>query len=341
MPERKTSSPPTAGELLALQKVVTLTESQIATICGLTETLSEDLKKTREEQRQLEAELASRRQSLLEWTRSRDILAKAHLNLTSRVQLPSHVSHIREKSANPPTATPSDDELAQKLVEQESNDIGAIRVSMDMRESTISVLHSRIAALEVDIEGCKAAYSHTNAMIASQAFHKENLQVLLAQYKSRLHPLILLPDTCLQDIFLNVVQLCWEGWERVYQGFLVRKETRATTYMSDPMFALTAVCHRWRTVATYTPELWSKFMMIYGKPKHAASCLAHYVRLLKNRELSILIMSLGDSNIQSLRIIKSSNVKLSTLVLFVPTRHRAGHEDPPLSSYSHIIGIYT
>ena len=322
MSEQRTSSPPTAGELAALRKVVALTESQIATICALIETLIEDLKKTSVEQRQLEAELETRRQSLLEWTRSRDILAKAHLHLTSRVQSPYHVAHIREKSANPPTATPSDDELAQKLVEQDSNDTNVIRVSMDVRESTISVLRSRIAALEEDIKGCKAAYSHTNAMIASQASHKDQLQVLLGQYKSRLHPLIRLPDTCLQDIFLHVVQLSWEGWKRTYQSISVLEDIQFTRYMTDPMFALTAVCHRWRTVATHTPELWSKFIMIFGKPKHADSRLAHYVRLLRNRELSILIMFPGKSDIQSLEIIKSRNVKLATLVLFVPrSRH--------------------
>ena len=322
MSERRASSPPTAGELAALRKVVALTESQIATICAMIETLTEDIKKTSKERRQLEAELETRRQSLLEWIRSRDILAKAHLHLTSRVQSPYHVAHIREKSASPPTATPSNDELAQKLVEQESNDSSAIRVSMDMRESTISVLRSRIAALEEDIEGCKAAYYHMNAMIASQASHKDQLQFLLGQYKSRLHPLIRLPDTCLQDIFLHVVQLSWEGWKRTYQSISVPEAIQFTGYMTDPMFALTAVCHRWRTVATHTPELWSKFITIFGKPKHATSRLAHYVRLLRNREMSILIMFLGESDVKSLGIIKSSNVKLDTLVLFVSeSRH--------------------
>ena len=314
MSEQRASSPPTAGELAALRKVVALAESQIATICALIETLSEDLQKTSEEQRHLEAELESRRQSLLEWTRSRDILAKAHLHLTSRVQSPYHVAHIREKSANPPTATPSDDELAQKLVEQESNDTNAIRVSIDMRESTISVLRSRIAALEEDIKGRKAAYSHTNVMIASQTSHKDHLQVLLGQYKSRLHPLMLLPDTCLQYIFLRVVQF---SWERIYQKATALKQIQFTPYITDPMFALTAVCHRWRTVATHTPELWSKFILIDGKPNHADSRLSHYVRLLRNRELSILIMFPGKSDIQSLEIIKSSNMKLGTLVLFL------------------------
>ena len=316
MSKRRVSSPPTAGELAALRKVVTLTETQISTFSALIETLSEDLMKTSEEQRQLEGELATRRQSLLEWTQSRDFLIKAHLHLTSRVQPPSYVAHIREKSANPPTATPSDDELAQKLVEQESNDINAIRVSMDMRESTISVLRSRIAALEEDIEGCKAAYSHTNAMVASQASHKDHLQVLLGQYKSRLHPLMLLPDMCLQDIFLHVVHLSWEGWKRLCQGLAAHEDMPFTRYMTDPMFALTAVCHRWRTVATHTPELWSKYITIPGKQKHDASRLSHYIRLLRNRELSILIMFLGLCDIQSLRIIKSSNVKLDALVLF-------------------------
>ncbi len=310
MSERRASSAPTAGELAALRKVVALTESQISTSRALVEMLSEDLEKTSEEQRQMEAELGTRRQSLLEWTRSRDLLTKAHLCLISRVQPQSHVAHISKQSFNP-TATPSDDELARKLVEQESNDINAIEVSIDMRESTISVLRSRIAVLEGDIAGCKAAYSHTNSMIASQTSHMDQLQVLLGQYKSRLQPLILLPDTCLQAIFLHVVQL---SWDRIRQRVSAPEEMK---YMTDPMFTLTAVCHRWRTVATHTPELWSKYIIARGKQNHAASRLAHYVCLLKNRELSILIMFPRVGGVQSLEIIKSSNVKLDTLILFV------------------------
>lgn len=314
MSERRVSaSPPTAGEVAALRKVVALTETQISTICALIATLSEDLEKTSVEQRQLEAELAARRQSLLEWTRSRDLLAKAHLGLITRAQSYSHVAYIREKPANPnPTATPSDDELTRKLVEQDSNDIDAIRVSMDMRALTISILRSRIMVVEEEIAGCQAAYSHTSSMIASEASHKDQLHDLLGRYKSRLNPLILLPDPCLQDVFLYVVQLAWEACRGLEVICYVPKARRK--YVINSVFVLTAVCHRWRTVATHTPELWSKYMKIFSQPGHAASRLAHHVRLLKNRELSILVL-LDESDIQSLEIIKSSNVKLDTLVL--------------------------
>ena len=311
MSEQRASSPPTAGELAALRKVVAVTETQISTIRGLIAAFSEDLEKTSVEQRQIEAELATRRQTLLEWTRSRDLLAKAHLSLISGAQSHLHVAHIREKSANP-TATPSDDELARQLVEQESNVINAIRSSMDMRESTISVLHSRIAVLEEDIAGCKAAYSHTSSMIASEASHMDQLQVLLGRYKSRLHPLIQLPDTCLQDVFLHVVQLAWEGCEGLQRmRKIVSEPVERRMYLTNPMLALTAVCHRWRTVATHTPELWSKYIKV-SQLNHAR--LAHHVRLVKNRELSIL-MFLEEGDIQSLEVIKSSNVRLDTLTL--------------------------
>ena len=265
----------------------------------------------------LKPELATRRQSLLEWTQSRDVLSKVLQCLNSRVQSRPHVAHIRERAANP-TETPSDDELAQKLVEQENSDINAMNVSMDMRESTISILRSRIAVLEENIAGCKSVSSYTKSMIALQASHKDQLQDLLGQHKSRFHPLVLLPDSCLRDIFLHVAQLFWEGWERVVRTAVTHKDLRLTGYLVDPVFALTAVCHRWRTITTHTPELWSKFLML-GSLAHPASRLAHHVRLLKDRELTIVIIPTfgGESDVQSLEILKSSSVKLDTLILLL------------------------
>jgi hypothetical protein len=317
MSELRESSPPTPGELAALRKVIALTEPQISTTGAIISTLSEELEKTNEERRRLEAELATRRQSLLEWTQPRDLLSKALKSLDSRVQSRPHVAHIREGAANP-TAMPSDDELAQTLVEQDNNGINASRVSMDTRESTISILRSRIAVLEEDIAGCKRVSSHTKSMIALQASHKDQLQDQLAQHKSRFHPLIRLPDTCLRDIFLHVVQLSWEKWERDFYTVVAPDDIRFTGYSSDPMFALTAVCHRWRMVATHQPELWSKFV-IFAPPTRTGSRLAHYIRLLQGRELSILIIPMfwGDGDIQSLEIIESSTVKLDTLILLL------------------------
>ena len=315
MSELRTSSPPTPGELAALRKAITLTEAQISTTSALIAALNEDLEGTNEEQRRLEAELATRRQSLLEWTQSRDVLSKVLQCLNSRVKSWCHVAHIGERAANP-TETPSDDELARKLVEQENSDINAMSVSMDMRELTISVLRSRIAVLEEDIAGCKRVSSHTKSMIALQASHKDQLRVLLGQHKLRLRPLILLPDTCLRDIFLHVVQLSWEEWEMILRADDLWTFLRFRGYLIDPMFALTAVCHLWRMVATHTPELWSK-ILIFGSSTHPAFRLARHVRLLKDRELSIVIVPMpwGKVDIQSLEIVKSSSVKLDTLIL--------------------------
>jgi hypothetical protein len=315
MSELWASSPPTPGELAALREVIALTEPQMSATSALLATLNGRLENTAEEQRQLEAELATRRQSLLEWTQSRDLLSKVHLSLNSSAQSRPHVAHIRERAANP-TATPSDDELAQRLVEEDNNDINAIRVSMSTRESTISILRSRIAVLEEDIAGCKRVSSHTKSMIALQASHKDQLQVLLAQHKLRLHPLMLLPDTCLEDIFLHVVQVSWEKWRRVFDTVAVPDDIRFTRYSIDPVLALTAVCHRWRTVATHLPGLWSMFFM-FGSPTHAASRIAHYVRLAKDRALCILTIPsfLGEGDIKSFEIIKSSTVKVDALIL--------------------------
>jgi hypothetical protein len=312
MSELRASSPPTPDELAALREVIALTEPQISTTRALIVTLNGRLKNTAEKQRQLDAELATRRQSLLEWTQSTDLLSKFLQSLNSRAQSRPHVAHIRETAANP-TATPSDDELAQRLVEQDNNVINAIRVSMDARESTLPILRSRIAVIEEDIAGCKRVSSHTKSMIALQASHKDQLQVLLAQHKSRLHPLILLPDTCLEDIFLHVVRLSWENWGTLFNAFDFSNTIRCST---DPAFDLTAVCHRWRTVATHLPDLWSRIIML-GSPTHAASRIAHYVRLVKDRALCILTSSswLEVGGTKSFEIIKSSTVKVDTLML--------------------------
>jgi hypothetical protein len=311
--ELRASLPPTPGELAAMREVIALTEPQISAISALLATLNGRLENTAEEQRQLETELATRRQSLLEWTQSRDLLSKFLQSLNSRAQSRPYVAHICEKTANP-TAMPSDDELTQRLVEEDNNDINAIRVSMDTRGSTIPLLRSRIAVLEEDIAGCKRVSSHTKSMMALQASHKDLLQDLLSQHKSRLHPLMLLPDVCLGDIFLHVVQLSWEEWGWVFDAFGVMN--RITSYQSDPVFALTAVCHRWRTVATHLPDLWSRIIML-GSPTHAASRISHYVSLVKDRALCILTFPswLEEGDIRSFEIIKSSTLKVDSLIL--------------------------
>jgi len=163
-----------------MQKVIVMTESQIETVSALVETLNEDVRETRSEQRQLEA----RRKSLLEWTQSRDRFSRAYQYIDSGGQSQPHEIRIREREDNP-TVMPSDDELAQMLVEQNNSDMNAIRLSMDTRESTISILRSRIEVLEEDIAGCRTVISHTESMIAQQASHKAQLHALLAQYKSR------------------------------------------------------------------------------------------------------------------------------------------------------------
>jgi len=178
--------------LATMQKVIEMTESQISIASALIESLSEESKKTKLVQRQLEAELATRRKSLLEWTQSRDKFSRAYQCVDSGVQSQSHKAHIHEREDNP-TATPSDEELAQMLVEQDNNDINAVRAALDARESTISILRSRIADIEQDIAGCKSVSSHTESMMAQQASHKGQLQVLLAQYKSR-------PPTVVEEV---------------------------------------------------------------------------------------------------------------------------------------------
>jgi len=61
------------------------------------------------------------------------------------------------------------------LVKHDNNEIYAIRVSLDARESTISILRSRIADIEQDIAGCKTVSPHTESMIAQQASHSGQL----------------------------------------------------------------------------------------------------------------------------------------------------------------------
>jgi len=177
-------SPLSPGSLATMQKVIVMTESQIETVSALVETLNEDIRETQSEQRQLQAELATRRRSLLEWTQSRDRFSRAYQYIDSGGQSQPHETRIREREDNP-TVMPSDDELAQMLVAQNNSDMNAIRLSMDTRESTISILRSRIEVLEEDIAGCRTVISHTESMIAQQASHKAQLQALLAQYKSR------------------------------------------------------------------------------------------------------------------------------------------------------------
>jgi len=159
-----------------------MTESQIETISALVETLNEEFRKTQSEQQQLEAELATRRKSLLEWTQSRDKFSRGYNYFNAGSQSQTHEARIRVRADNP-TATPSDEELAQMLVEQNNSVLNAIRVSMDKCESTISILSPHIALLEEDVARCKTVSSYTKSMMAQQASHKGQLQALLAQYK--------------------------------------------------------------------------------------------------------------------------------------------------------------
>jgi chromosome segregation ATPase len=249
MSEQSASSTPTPDELTALRELVALTKSQISSINDL---VVAGLDKMSEKRSQLEAELATRRQSLVEWMRSRDVLSKTLQGLTLRARSDPHMAHVHNLRLTNPTATPSDAELAQKLVEEENRDLDAIRAAIDTRESYISVLRSRVAVLEENIAACSATSSHIESMIALQVPHKNRLQALLGQYKSRLHPLLQLPEGTLRDIFLQVVQLSREEWKRrisIDIGFLAWKWP--STYPSDPALALTAVCHRWRNLGTH------------------------------------------------------------------------------------------
>ena len=312
MSDRRSLLPLTADESAAVRNLLASTVSQISTIDALLLNSTKMLKSTHEEQQELDAELHTRRKSLLEWTQSKDLLSKALQDFTVRSQprLPVHLL-----AANP-TAMPLDDELARRLAERKKNDIDSMRVSMDIRKSTIADLRSRVAVLEVGIAGCEATASHIRSMMAVQTRHKDQLNVLLLQYKSGLHPLLRLPDTCLQDIFLHVACLCWERCKRV----LVVGEPwnpMVSTYERHPALAITAACYRWRVVATRTPELWSKIIIRDGGMAYHIPRLVHYIHLATDRALSIILHKgsscFGWGGIHLLKIFESSNVRLDTL----------------------------
>lgn len=157
--------PPPYPDLAKLQKVRDLTGSQISTTSALIESLNEYLEKTTEDQRRLDAELLTWRQSLLEWIQSRDRVLRAFQCLDPH------------GAANPTSTSP----CAQELVEQDNNVINTILESMETRELTISHIRSRISTLEEGIVTCKRESSNAKSMIALQASHKE---ALLEQYTS-------------------------------------------------------------------------------------------------------------------------------------------------------------
>ena len=302
---------------MTLQKLVALTEFQISSTDALIATLNADLEQTNEKHGQLEAELGPRRQSLVEWARSRDFLSKTLQELTLIAQSRPHVQNLPQAPASP-TATLSDRELTLKLVEQDKNGMNAIRTSLETRELTISVLRSRIAVLEEDIAGCEAASSHTRSMITWQASHKDQLQSLLTEYTSRLHPLFRLPDRALQEIFLHAAQLSWKQWKSALMKRWSVVGALLSTLPRYPTIALTEVCRRWRRVATDTPELWSKVIICEINKDYSVPRLAHYIRLARNRPLTVLVgiyPPWRKPGIQSFEFVKSSNVKLDTLIL--------------------------
>ena len=180
MDGQRVSSPLDPG-LAMIQKVMALTESQLSTTNDVIVALSEDLEKTNNEQRRLKAEHVTLRQSLREWTQSRDNFSKAIQTLDP------HAARICESAANQ-TVMSQYGELAQNLVEQDKNDLNAIREIMNRRESTISTLRSRIAVLQQDIARWKKASDNIQSMITLQASHKAQLQDLLRQYESSLLP---------------------------------------------------------------------------------------------------------------------------------------------------------
>ena len=318
MAKRWALPPPTRNESATLQKLIALTESQIFSTSGLIATLGVDLESTNEKHGQLEAELVPRRQSLVQWARSRDLLSTTLQEITLVAESRPHMTNLRQAPATP-TATLSDGELALQLVERDNNDIDAIRTSLETRELTISVLRSRIAVLGEDIAGCEAASSHTKSMLTLQASHQEQLKSLLKEYKSRLYAPFRLPDKALQEIFLHVTQLSWEEWKStLMNSWRLPAPPRISTFPRYPTIALTAVCHRWRTVAADTPELWSKVVICDRNKNHSVHRLTHYIRLARGRPLSVLAgvrLPRGEFDIQALEFVKSSNVKLDILIL--------------------------
>ena len=324
MAKRSALRPPTRNELATLPDLIALTESQILSASALIVTLSAELEKTNERHGQLEAELLTRRQLLIEWARSRDFLSKTLQELTLIAQLRPHVQNSHHTPASP-TTTLSDGELALQLVDQDSNDIEAIRTSLETRELTISVLRSRVAVLEEDIAVCEAVSSHTKSMLTSQVSHQDQLQSLLVQYTSRLHAPLRLPDKVLREIFLYAAQLSWEHWKSTLTKiWSILGVFRLTTFPRYPTIALTAVCHRWRTIAVDTPELWSKIIICDRNENYSLRRLAHYIDLAKDRPLSVLAGILspkGEFNIPALELVKYTDVKLDTLILPL-SKHR-------------------
>ena len=316
MSERRASLPPPADELAEMRNLVASIESQISTINALLLTFTNKLKSTNEKQEELGAELPTRRQSLLEWTESKDLLSKTLEDLTLTAQLRLFVQTL---AANP-TTMPLDDELARRLAEQEKKDADAIRVSLNTREATIADLHSRVAVLEEGIAGCEATASHIRSMIALQTPHRDELYTLLRQYKLRLHPLLRLPDKCLRDIFLHVAWLCWEQCIGILLG--AERSLVVSIHECHPALAITAVCYRWRVVATHTPALWSKIVIGDGRTSQLVASFVHYIHLAKDRALSIIITRRSrfrGGDVQLLKVFKSNNVKLNTLGLSLYT----------------------
>ena len=317
MSERRALLPPTADESAVVRILLASTVSQISTINALLLTSTKMLKNTHKKQHKLDAELQTRRTSLLEWTDSKDLLSKALQDITVKAQPRLPVQTL----ATNPTAMPLDDEFARRLAEQENHVIDAMRAFVDTREATIADLRSRVAVLEEGIAGCEATTSHIRTTMAVQTRHKDQLNVLLRQYKSRLHPLLRLPDTCLQDIFLHVASLCWARCT----GLIVFGEewnSMVSTYERHPALAITAVCYRWRVVATRTPELWSKIIIRNGRMAYHIPRLVHFIHLAKDRALSVIITKgscAGWGGIQLLKIFESSNARLDSLCLALST----------------------
>ena len=307
---RRASLLPTADELAVVRNLVVSTESQISSIDALLVTFTNKLKSTNEKQQELEAELPTRRRLLLEWTQRKDRLSDTPI-LRPRPFLAHALGVYR-------TAMPPDDGWARRPVAQEKKDIDTTHLSMDTCEATIADLRSRVAVLEEGIAHCEAAASHIKLMMALQSPHKDQLNDLLCQYESRLHPrpLLRLPDKCLRDIFLHVARLCWGRCK----GILVGEESHSvvSSHECHPALTISVVCYRWREVATHTPELWSTITIGDGRTSQLVDRIVYYIHLAKDRALSIIVtqrprFTRGD--IQLLRVFESNKVTLDTLGL--------------------------